>query len=166
MPSNFKDKYVLIYAHCFSDAAKCESVFQPLFNECAPGMTCGIQKDRFKNYYEYFNNSKSDTGGVVYLASTALGATNIVNALRETQDYISRNEYTGCSANSILGGKSSTLDLNQINTSVSTEMRTSLMAVTCFSIMEQSTDVASKKYQVDIMDKLSENVFRECFQKI
>lgn len=161
LPYNVDKKYIVIFAHCFSNGTTCESVFQPLYNECLPGNTCGIEKDKNKNFYEFIKNSDSDLGGVIYLASTAFNPTNIVNALRETTDYIFNNQYTGCSANSILGGQSSTLDVNQTSTSVSKEMRTSIMAITCFSIMEQSNDVPFKKYQVEIMDKLSENVFKK-----
>jgi hypothetical protein len=115
------------------------------------------RKIRIKTFtYEFIKNSDSDLGVVVYLASTAFNPTNIVNALRETTDYISNNQYTVCSANSILGGQSSPLDINQTNTCVSNETRTSIMAITYFSIMEQSNDVPTKKYQVEIMDKLSD----------
>jgi hypothetical protein len=89
---NFAGTYFLPYnAHCFSYGMTCESVFQPFYNGCLPGITCGIEKDKNKNFYEFIKNSDSDLGGVVYLASTAFNPTNIVNALRETTDYISNN---------------------------------------------------------------------------
>ena len=55
---------------------------------------------------------------------------------------------------------SSTLDLSQTKTCVSTEMRTSIVAVTCFSLMSTTDSVQTKLSRIATMDYLGENILR------
>ena len=162
--NNIGNKYIYFGAHCFSSGANCYNALSPLltgcFNADNPDL-CQVKIDRFSNYNEFINSGESDTGGVAYLSSTVLNAGNIVAGLKEIGGYIIDNSYTGCYGNSILGGASATIDLNQVNTTVATEMRTSLMALTCYSAMDDSSSVTDRKYQVDVMDNLAENIFKK-----
>jgi hypothetical protein len=162
---NFDTKYVLVSAYCFSNSTFCLTVLSSLKSGCIPfpeiQVTCDPSLDRFNNFFEFFNSSVSEKGGVVYLASTVLSASNIVAGLKEITTYIDKYSYTGCSGNSILGGKSSTIDLNQDVTSVAVEMRTSVMAITCFSAMDDSTSSEIRKLQVLVMDNLSESIYKK-----
>ena len=58
----------------------------------------------------------------------------------------------------MLGGASSLIDLTQTNTCVSTEMRTSIMAITCYSMITSSD--SSRTSQVAVMDYLGENIMK------
>lgn len=81
-------------------------------------------------------------------------------ALNQITSYIKTNSYTGCSANAVLGGVSSTIDLSQTSTCVSTEMRTSIMAITCYSMISTSDSSQVKSSQVAVMDYLGENIMK------
>ena len=158
-----EDQYVIISAHCFSNASTCMQTFEPLKPGCIPSIipdSCLVNE--YNNYYQFLNSTVSNTVGYsLYFSSTALNAANILSALGEITNFISKNQNSGCYANSILGGVSSTMDLNQVQTSVSKEMRTSLTAITCYSLIGDSDKVAVKKYQVEVMNQLAETIFKK-----
>lgn len=103
----------------------------------------------------------NNTGGVIYLSSTALNSSNIITALTVIFTYLNDNQYTGCSVNSVLGGASSTIDINQEKTSVSLEMRKSIMAISCFNMLDDNSDIETRRYLVGVMDKLAENIMKK-----
>lgn len=165
LPTNIVEKFVQISARCIGNSSFCSSVFEPLKSGCIPvesiGISCQPNLEIYQNYAEYVKSSPPNSNGIAYLASTALNATNIAAALREVNSYIDSNPFTGCSGNAILGGFSSNLDLNQDKTSIALSMRQSLMALSCFSGMEDKNTVEERKYQVSVMDKLSETIFKK-----
>lgn len=135
LPQN-ADQVVFITAQCFGNQSFCSPVLTKLKNGCfkIPGLTtCEPEFEKFKSFYNYIGEAKSDYSGLVSFTSTALNSTNIVPALKETVTYLSKNPGTGCSGNSVLGGVSSTIDLDQQQTTVALAMRQSLMALTCYS---------------------------------
>ncbi|RNA01828.1 FAD-linked oxidoreductase -like [Brachionus plicatilis] len=124
-------------------------------------ITCNPSYDAFDSYFEYFKTAQSERGGSAYLASTALNSQNIKEALREILEFIDSTPFTGCSGNAVLGGFSSTLDPSGEKTSISREFRNGLMGISCYSMMEESTPVNEKRYQVELMDTFSENVLKK-----
>ena len=66
-----------------------------------------------------------------------------------------------CSGNSVLGGVSSELDLDQEKTSVATEMRQGLMAITCVVAMDDNTSADIRRYAVSVMNDFSDRVMKK-----
>jgi FAD/FMN-containing dehydrogenase len=165
LPTNLGETFVQISARCIGNASFCSSVLNPLKSGCIPiesvGVNCEPSLEKYQNFVEYVKSAPNNPNGVAYLVSTALNANNIEEALREVNSYIYSNPFTGCSGNAVLGGMSSTIDLNQAKTSVALSMRHSLMALTCFSAMEDKNTVQVRKSQVLLMDKLSETILKK-----
>ena len=160
LPNNFLiSKYVYISAYCFSNATFCSSTFATLQTNCYS--SCSLSLDIYDHYYDYISTRIMSTSGVAYLSSTALNSTNIVDGLNEITNFIISNNFTGCSGNSVLGGVSSRIYLYQNSTLVSIQMRTSLMAITCFSALSDTSSSFERQYQVSLMDYLAENIFKK-----
>lgn len=139
MPQNvkivslFSVPTVAISANCFGNASFCGPILTKLKQGCkwVPFISsCSPELENFKTFYDYINSHESDLGAVsVSFASTSLNENNIIPALKDIVSYIRNNKDTGCSGNSVLDGFSSTLDPQQQQTSVATQMRTSLMVL-------------------------------------
>ena len=159
---------IIIFATCYylnSNATySCSDVLSPLRQGCDTIIgvsTCAPEINKYSNYISYFQSLVSDTSGLVSFASTALNANNIVQGLNEITTYIAKNPNTGCSGNAVIGGASSQMDLYENITSVSSDMRNGLMAITCYSSMSSNSDVSMKQSQVNIMINLSENIMKK-----
>ena len=165
LPRYFDTQSVIIAAICSSNATFCSSALATLQIGCIAyadfQITCQPKLDAFSSFYNYFSTSVSELGTVTYIASTALNAGNIVAGLQDIVAYIKNNQYTGCSGNAVLGGASSTIDSDQSQTSVSAELRQSLMAITCFSAFDTSSSIAIKQSQVTTMTNLAENIYKK-----
>jgi len=117
LPRNLgpSSKFITIDAYCFGNTSFCTPVLSPLQVGCLPiaelNVDCNPKYEAFSNFYEFFGDS-SDSGGVLYLSSTAFNATNILSALQDVITFIDQNEYTFCSGKFLLGSKINTLILN------------------------------------------------------
>jgi len=76
-----------------------------------------------KVFFEFSFSLVSNRGGSIYFTRTALNASNLVAALKETVTFLATNKGCGCSA----------MDLDQTQTTVSPRMRSGLMALPCYS---------------------------------
>lgn len=168
MPNNYvTTPNIGIFATCYvksNETYSCYNVLSPLIQGCIKYLgisKCVPEVDKFSNYISYFQSLSSDTSGVVSFASTALNANNIVQGLNEITTFIKNNRFTGCSGNAVIGGASSQMDLNQNKTSVSPDMRNGLIAITCFSAMDDDANVDTRKYQVNVMVNLAENILKK-----
>lgn len=79
----------------------------------------------------------------VYLVSTGVDDVNIHGALKEINKFvISHNVFKygalGCYGNGVMGGKSKYLDRNGNETSVPKSLRTSIMGITCYAILDET----------------------------
>lgn len=135
LPTNLgENPFVSIIAQCFGNESFCSPVLTELKVGCLP-IAAGICEPGFeyyKSYFEFTSSLQSERGGSVYLTSTSLNSTNIIPALKETLTFLLKYKGTGCSGNAVLGGVSSTIDLDQTKTTISPAMRQSLMALTCY----------------------------------
>ena len=163
LPSNTGSPYVLIVATCWENSTVCLNSLSQLNSGCLPFASglCSPVINKYSNYFQYFQSLPSDKSGDISMSSTALNAKNIVNGLNEITTYISLNPNTGCSGNSVLGGRSALMDPYQKKTSVASEMRNSLMAITCYSAMPVNSTVATRKSQVNVMVNLSEKIYKK-----
>lgn len=166
LPNNYgSSSFAYFSAFCFSEKANCQHLLEKLKVGCIPNLeskiTCNPSYDIFESYYDYFKTVNSERSGTAYLASTALNSLNIKQALREILEFLNKTPYTGCSGNAVLGGASSMLDVNSEKTSISKDMRNGLMAITCFSMMDESTSVSDRRYQVEVMDHFAESILRK-----
>ena len=126
---------------------------------------CQPEYEKFKTFYDYIKAAVSDFGtSSISFASTALDASNINSALKDTVTYLAKNKLTGCSGNSVLGGASASIDLNQEKTAVALAMRQSLMAITCYSVIGDNDNIATRKSQVSVMDYFGDNILKK-YQK-
>ncbi|CAF0723005.1 unnamed protein product [Brachionus calyciflorus] len=158
-------KLTTFSAFCLNDEENCQNLLEKLRTGCIPTpeikVTCNPLYNLFDSYYEYFKTVQSERGAATYLSSTALNSSNIKNGLKEILEFINTTPYTGCSGNAVLGGASSKMDPNSEKTSISKEMRNGLMAITCYSMMEESTPIDDKKYQVKVMDDFAEKILKK-----
>jgi hypothetical protein len=165
LPTNFGNPNVFITAECYGNQSYCSPILNYLKTNCTPviGVTnCEPQYEKFKTFYDYIFSAVSDLGtSSVSFTSTALNSSNIIPALKDTVTYLSQNIMTGCSGNAVLGGVSSTIDLNQITTSVALAMRQSSMALTCYSVIGYDDSVSTRKHQVNVMDNFGENILKK-----
>jgi hypothetical protein len=159
LPSNIEGKkFVLISAACYGDRDFCFPILSRLNAGCLrlDASLC-TPAEKYNNFFEFFSDQKSERGSNIYMASSALNAKTIVPGLVDIfENFLNDNPFTTCSGNSVLGGKSATLDLNQDKTSVSLEMRKSLMAITCVGITGLTEKQNEKEYIIDIVDKFGE----------
>ena len=165
MPSNLGGAIIVVSGHCFGNKSFCSKYFEPVRQGCIPipdiGITCQPNYENYPGFYEFISDLPNDKGGVVYLTSTALNSTNIVSGLKEISSFIAQSPGTLCSGNGVLGGVSSTLDLDQEKTSVASDMRQGLMAITCVVAMDDNTSSDIRKYAVSIMNDFAERVLKK-----
>ena len=156
-------KDVLIAAYCWENYSTCKEILSQLQKNCLKNsyIKCVPEIDKYNNYYDFFKSLESDRSGVVSFASTALNESNIVQGLSEIVQFLNENDYTGCSGNAVLGGASAQMDIDQTKTSVAPEMRTSLMAITCYASNSDKDGVDIRKYQALKMVALSETILKK-----
>ncbi len=162
LPQNFESVYVLIFGICYNTSTTCSSILSKLKDGCIVSdefiITCEPEVDKFNSFYDFFSQRIPDESVVSYLASTVLNSANIISGLQDITTYIKNNLFTGCSGNGVLGGDNKTFD-SEI--SVSSELRQSLMIITCFSALDVNLKLEEKKYQVNVMTQLSENIYKK-----
>jgi len=170
IPRNFGflQKNVYVSAQCIGNASFCANVFKPLESGCLwylsliTGIKCKPKLEQYANFYSFFKDQLHDPGtSPIYMASTALNATNIVAGLKEAVTFIDANEGTTCSGNSVLGGVSATIDLTQTTTTVSPDMRRALMGLTCVVAADNTSDVSERKQGVNILTSFAENYMKK-----
>lgn len=170
LPQNlgFLQKYVYVSAQCIGNASFCANVFKPLESGClwwlslVTGVNCKPKLEKYANFYAYFKEQNHDSGkSPLYMASTALNASNIVAGLKEACTFINANIGTLCSGNSVLGGVSATLDLTQTTTTVSPDMRRGLMGLTCVAVAENTMSPSERMKRVSLLTSFAENYMKK-----
>lgn len=158
-------KYVMVSVHCFGNSSFCSPYLENLKDGCFPspdiGLPCEPEYEKYSGFYSFISDFPNDKGSVIYMTSTALNAVNIVPALKEISSFIIQSPGTTCSGNGVLGGVSSTLDLDQEKTSVAADMRQGVMAITCSVGMDDSTPIGIRKYAVNVMNDFADRVLKK-----
>lgn len=164
---NYPTPHVLITAYCFGNNG--DAILSPLLSISDCG-TLALSDDctifEKSNYYEFINNLTLDKGSNrIYMISTALNNSTMTSALKKINEWVSKSTIStiGCSANSILGGVSASMDPDGEFTTVAPAMRSSLISITCWIDMPKRHCmlIAKNDYSfVNYLDEFGDKILR------
>lgn len=157
-----RKKFASINAFCTANATFCSQAFALISSstyECKSD--CQLDLDKYESYYDFFNDIPIYLPSTYYMTSTSFNSTNIRMAFGEVFEYLQKNTNKGCFVNGYLGGESSRMDLDQIQTSVSKEMRHSLAQIACYAPILEEMSVQEKENEITNIDKFARDIFEK-----
>ena len=141
----------------------------PLTSGCVPinnATDCKVVV--YNSPYDYILPQSSVRGGNVdntrvdiSIYGSYFTSSNIVQGLIDVNNFITNNQNYMCTGNGVLGGNSSKLDPLGNLTSVSSQMRNSIMSISCGSALFSDTTNAAKKSRMDALTNFRENTLKK-----
>ena len=152
----------LISALCHGDSTSCDTYLSKLNVNCIKLDDSYCKTQIYNSFYLYLDGVGNDKGNSsIYISGNSFNKENIVQGLKDVNNFVLKNKNFVCSGNAVLGGISTTLDPNQEDTAISPEFRKALMSISCVSALANDKTVQATQDHIKVMDDFNENTYKK-----
>jgi hypothetical protein len=161
--------YVQIEVFCLNSYADCPSLFAPLNKTCIvvePSIHCKILT--FDYPPDYFLAQQSSRGGnmpntpsAISIYGTYFNSANLIQGLKDVNNFILNNKNFMCTGNGVLGGQSALNDMGGKFTSVDPAMRSSIMSMSCGAALFEDNSNASRTARMTTLTLWGESTLKK-----